>query len=178
MELQLILIPRKLKNIPGPNYKIADAIRKRLGRAAGPTSPAKSMLKQSRAFVLARVSGAQVKEAKQLAGISQQTTTANILERPETQAIILELSKEEEFRDPGITKRLKEMWHHKRVRLQKVGDDIEKIHEDDTDMWKFSMDRVLQLKGHLKRNREEETSNVIEASGGITFNVLQMPVQK
>lgn len=162
-----MIITRRRK-MPGPVYNIAKIVHDQLIEHPR-TNPMKT-LKQTRAFLHAKFAGIPVKESKRLAGIPVTMSTPQIVSRPGAQAIITELVKEEEFQDRGLVNRLKEMWRKKKPIITKDG---VMGHMDDTDMWKYSMDRVLELRGYVK-NKEIEGTN-IEATGGITFNVLQIP---
>lgn len=135
-------------------------------------------IKQTKIFIQAKTAGATTLEAKQLAGFSHGVSVTQIMDTPIAQALLSEMFKEDAFKDVGLVKRLKEMWTKKRVRHQKVGDDVIEVHEDDTDMWKYSMDRVLQLRGYMKNGKGDDLAGTIEATGGITFNVLQVPSEQ
>lgn len=135
-------------------------------------------VKQTRIFIRSKLAGASTIEAKKLAGLPAALAVTQLMAHPITQGILAEMVKEDEFKDTGVTKRLKEMWNHKRIKAVKVDGpamlNTVQIEEDDTDMWKYAMDTVLKLKGYLKQGKDADGPNVIEATGGINFNVLQV----
>lgn len=168
------MIITRPKRVLGPQYDMAALLEKQLMQRNHVKRPLER-IKKMRVYLRARLSGAPIKEANRMAGYPASTPAACVMAAPLVPVILNEMCKEPEFQDAGIVKRLKEMWNHTRTRFQKVGDDVEKIEEDDPDMWKYSMDKVLHLRGYLKNGKEPDTGTTIEASGGITFNVLQIP---
>lgn len=150
--------------------------RERLSHSSSGVKKPVERLKQMRIYIRSRLHGASSKEAKSLAGLPTALQDAVLMQQKEATVILQEILKEDDFKDQGIVKRLKEMWHHKKVRIQKAGDEVIPVEEDDTDMWKYSMDKVLELRGFKKK--EESNAPKIEASGGVTFNVLQIPNDK
>jgi hypothetical protein len=166
------------KKVPGPPSTLHEHFQKLIGNPGSKKVKPIERLHKTRVFVAARSEGATIPEAREIARLPAKLSANQILNSPAGQIAIAQiLDKEEEFKDPGIVKRLKEMWLHKKTRLQKVGDEVVHIEEDDTDMWKFSMDKVLTLKGHQKSGGDAVT-NVLEATGGVTFNVLAIKDDK
>lgn len=173
-----IEVPTK---IPGPQYDLASLIRKKIGRIRRPFDH----IRQTRTFIIAKTNGARTSEANRLAGINPSQSLTQTMASPLVMPILQKMCQEPELTDDGIVKRIKQMWNKKRVRsIEVVGNTLQKkelIEEDDTDMWKYSMDKVLRMKGYIKDRSADEahgTNGEILATNGITFNILQMPSEE
>ena len=158
------------RKIPGPQYNVTEWVRKQLGKQK-PIKPFER-IHQAKVFLSAKLSGAPTKEAKRLSSLTG--TSTQIMNSHLVKALIADIcDREPELQDEGIVHRLKEMWNHKKP-VYHEGRLVDKM--DDTDLWKYSMDTVLKIKGHLKDSKD--VSNLGEATGGITFNILQIPQDK
>lgn len=165
------MIVRLKRKVPGPPSSLREYIQKRLS-INRPIAPPLQPLDKARVFLNAKMAGASTIEAKALSSFGSNIT--QIMQQPATQAILIDIEREQKFKNQSIVNRLKEMWDHKRKRLQKIGDDVEVIEEDDTDLWKYSMDKVLALKGYTKDSDGSGPTSILEATGGVTFNVLNI----
>jgi hypothetical protein len=170
------------ETIPGPQFKLADVLRKEM-RNKNSVRPLQ-MVKKTKVFLQAVANDVPFTTAKRLAHVSG--SVEKIMDSPASQVMLEEVLRHPQFQDQGITSRLKEMWNHKKIKAVKVAPGSATmaretvIEEDDTDMWKYSMDRVLELRGLKKQDKKEnegETPGTIVASH-INFNVLQIPESK
>ena len=171
-----IVRPVKVK-IPGPIFNKKKLLRTLGGRVHMQTLP---MLRKAKTFFTLRAKGVPSMQAKAMAGMSSHTNLKTILDSPIAQVALEQVLREQkEFSDSGITERLKEMWNS--VVVKKEWDETNKrwmrYKEPDKDLWKYSMDRVLDLRGfrHNKKD-DEEGNNQIPTQ--IVFNVLNTPEVK
>lgn len=153
-----------------PPHKQA-SIEKAVEAITNAANPSKALaaIRPAKLFLKAKINGSSDAEAKALAGISPQKSALKIFEQPSTQLILEEvLAQQDEFSDDGLVTRLKEMWKHKKTRFAPSG---KKYKEDDTDMWRYSMDTVLELRKLKKKDDDKGATTVTQ----INFHVQPIP---
>ena len=76
-------------------------------------------------YVLAKLDGKTTKEARKIAGLKIQHKA--IMESPVADMILRQyLEQEDQFKDPGIVKKLKQMWDAEEVGFTKLGEVVRK----------------------------------------------------
>lgn len=116
-------------------------------------------------YVLAKLDGMGTNAAKKEAGIPVNMSHKAIMDSPIADMILRSyLEKEDQFKDPGIVKKLKEMWDAEEVFLTKSG---YVVHKPDWTAQDKALGRVLYLRGYAKDSEGK-------GDGGGNTNAVQI----
>lgn len=138
------------------------------------------LLRKTKTYLLARARGIPAKQANIVAGFAKTTSVTQIMQTPVAQhALEQVLQEQKEFNNDGITDRLKVMWNSE-VEKKVWNETLKRwdtFSEPDKDLWKYSMDRVLDLRG-LRRTKKDDEAGDNAPPTQIVFNVLNTPEVK
>lgn len=127
-------------------------------------------IKQVRKYVLAKMDGKTVLEAKKEAGITS-LTHKQIMAHPIAEVTMNELlAKEKEFCDRGIIDKLKQLWDAEEIAVDKWGSVVRK--PDNTAQDK-ALGRVLHLRGYGDKGADKSGGTDVPTT--INFNIVQVP---
>jgi hypothetical protein len=114
-------------------------------------------------YVLAKIDGKTTTEAKAIAGLT--ATHKAIMESPVADMILRQyLEKEDQFKDPGVVQKLKQMWDAEEVTITASGN---VVHKPDWTAQDKALGRVLFLRGYAKDSEGK-------GDGGGNTNAIQI----
>jgi hypothetical protein len=138
---------------------------------------------KTRSYILARLNGKKITEAKREAGVSPGATEKQILATPMAQILLNELVKAQ-IPDTDVVERLKEMWQATRVvaKYDPVTRTTVEMERPNWDVRKYAMDRRLALGGFangvLPENQQQQTVTQIQFTTiNVTNNKTEEVVQ-
>ncbi len=168
----MLTFKRPLKAVV-PNHKTAN-VEKILAAVMHSENPAKAVaaIRKTRRFVLARMNGKKMGEAKTFAGIGLQNSGAMIMKEPIAKIVLDELLELDPlFCDKGMVNLLREMWECEDDVYNEWGKHVGV--KPNWDVRKFAFNNVVDLRGYRKKDDSDRAPQATQ----IVFNVTPIPSQ-